>query len=518
MYSTSATISQQILHILSSLSLIVFGQYFLIITLRAGIPLFLERFIQKTTASPLRSFLLSALVTGFLQLGNVTILISMVLVEVGLISSSQGIILMLGGMLGIMTETWKNLFIRETLAPILLVLSLMWLIASRGTTSVRYGQILFSVAIMMLGLSLTTEFLMPFHELLLKSSSFSLIDVTSIVGALHATAVGAALAALFQGSSVIVDITLVLSQTKMISIEQGIALLLGSNIGSTVLPLVMCILLHNKPAKKIAYAYLLTYLQTGFLVILFYKSYLSLVITLTSWLGFSKSPLATISVGFSLFVILNSVIWYILRDILTSMVRGIRKKTAISTVALSDLVLALPEYIREFYLECAEHLESSIRETRYILDYLMNSIEKNEQLDWRAYQRAKDLLSSVLHHAENSLNALSIYMKQSPAQPISLTLFAKHLSTIESVLGTVQNIERQIQRLGEPFEQIDESELARIRHEYQSALTEMFNSLHEEHLKLEHGSIYHEGSENILLLRLSTYFKGVTCLIRSSHS
>jgi Na+/phosphate symporter len=505
-----------LLQIASSLSIILFGQYLLIITLRAGIPVVLEHFVQKYCATTIISFLFSAIIAGIFMNSYIATLMAMAFVEVGLLSSSQGIVLMLGSTAGILFDIYLGTSLKALIPPVLILTAFGYTIAYKGTSNARYGHFLFSIALMNQGILMLEYVTQQMHLSLSDGGIFHGFTTQTFLGTLTLTSIGMVTSILIQSGSLLLNIMAALASSGRAAPENVIPFMLGSTLGAPLIAIATAVILHNKPAKKIAYAYLISLIHSIFFTLLFYKSFLSLVLTLTPDATHNGAGHLVIA-SFMTFIFLHALIWLLIKDLLVAMVRGIVRRDQQSLVALSDLIMALPEYAQEFYIECAEHLESAIRETRYVLDYLITSIQENNLLDMKKYRRAKELLNTALHHAENSLNALTIYSKHAPLRPKSLELFTKHLSTIDSVHGIIHSIERQLPRLGEPLSTNANLELIQIKEAYQKALCRMFDRLHEEGISGQQLDSNPQVDGRATLLRVMKYFTNIASIVELAN-
>lgn len=506
-----------ILQVASSLSIVLFGQYLLIITLRAGIPVVLEHYVQKYCATTIISFLFSAVISGLFINSYIGTLIAMAFVEVGLLSSSQGIVLMLGSTAGILFDVYLDTDLKALIPPILVIAALGYTVAFKGTSNARYGHFLFSIALMNQGILFLNTTSQQIQITLSSGDIFHTFTTETFLGTLTLASIGMITAILIEGESSLLRIVVELISQGGASPENVTSFVLGSTLGASIIAILTALILHSKPAQKVAYAYLIALMHSIFLTLLFYKSFLSLIFTITPGAAHHTPAGDIITNSYATFIILNAVVWLLLKDLLIAMVRGIRRRNHQSFVALSDLIMALPEYAQEFYIECAENLESAIRETRYVLDFLANAIQENSPIEMKGYRRAKELLNTTLHHAENSLNALAIYSKHAPLRPKSLEVFTKHLSTIDSVHGIINKIERQLPRLGEPQSPTTSLELIQIKEAYQRALYRMFDKLHEEGISGQKQDSSMKIDDRLTLLRVMTYFTNIASIVELAN-
>lgn len=506
-----------LLQIASSLALVLFGQYLLIITLRAGIPVVLEHYVQKYCATTIISFLSSAVLAGIFINSYLATLMAMAFVEVGLLSSSQGIVMMLGATGGILLDVYLGAPLKALVPPVLILTALGYTIAFKGTSNARYGHFLFSIALMNQGILLLETVNQPIQLSLSTGEIFQDFTTQTFLGTLTLTSIGMITAILIQSGNSLLDILADLVSGGTVAPENVIPFILGSTLGAPLITISTAVILHNKPAKKVAYAYLISLIHSIFFTLLFYKSFLSFVLTIIPGAASNHAGSTMVIDSYMIFILLHALIWLLIKDLLVAMVRGIARRDQQSLVALSDLIMALPEYAREFYIECAENLESAIRETRYVLDYLINSIQENNPVDMKKYRRAKELLNTTLHHAENSLNALTIYSRHALLRPKSLELFTKHLSTIDSVHGIIHSIERQLPRLGEPLSTNTSLELIQIKEAYQKALSRMFDKLHEEGISGQQQDLNSQVTERMTLLRVMRYFTNIASIVELAN-
>jgi Na+/phosphate symporter len=336
----------------------------------------------------------------------------------------------------------------------------------------------------------------------------------SFIGILSITLLGTFSNALIQSTNINLELVNTYMDQQKIAAEEGIAFMLGSNLGLTIIPLLAAVTLHKKSARKVAYAYLVSISHTTLIVLLFYKSFISLIATIAVYI--SRLPTASLIVktGYMSFVLFNAVLWFLLRDLLVLVVKGFKRHQHDKQLHLRDIVLALPEYAREFFFEFAEQLEMAIRQVRYNLDYLVNAVEIGSTVNYTEFSKHLDDLAISLTQAENSLNALIIYARQTRTYPRALTYYIQIFSTLNSIKGISEAIEKQVPHIGQVSNPVTLQELQKIKKDYQNALSSLFDYLHVNYNPEEYTEEHRVNATNHLtIVRLETYLHQIKIII-----
>lgn len=209
----------------------------------------LNIWLTKITKNRLSGFLLGALITAIIQSSSAVSSITVALVDSSVISFYNSLSILIGANLGTTFTAWLVAFKLDNLGSILLILgTIISIIPFRvrlvGKSIFYLGLILFSlqqISIALKPLSDNNEFI----EWLGKADTIA-------IGILA----GALITAIVQSSSVTTGLTIILSSQGLLGLTGAIAIVVGSNLGTTSTALLASISLSPN-AKRAAIANLI---------------------------------------------------------------------------------------------------------------------------------------------------------------------------------------------------------------------------------------------------------------------
>ncbi len=205
--------------------------------------------LGRLTRDRVKGALLGGIVTAIIQSSTATTVIVVGLVNAGTISFMQSLGVIFGANVGTTVTAQLVAFKLTAFAPAFIVLG--FLVGLVGGSYRFLGRPIFYFGLVFFSLNLISESISPIKgDPSVKSlfASMSSVPLAIIVGFLFTNFV--------QSSSVTSGIIVILSQEGLISLNQGIPLLLGAAIGTTTTALIASakMSLH---AKRAAYAHLL---------------------------------------------------------------------------------------------------------------------------------------------------------------------------------------------------------------------------------------------------------------------
>jgi phosphate:Na+ symporter len=190
-------------------------------------------FLQSSTKNLFKGILGGALVTGIVQSSSVVALIVLAFVEAGVITFRNALGVIFGTNLGTTISSWIvatvgfKIDILDYSFPIIAISSIGIFFSSGRKNLQNLFNVLFALGILFLGLGL------------LKESSLKLVegfDVSRFSGypAIAFVFIGFILTSIIQSSSATVAITLTAIHAGVISFPAGAALVIGSEVGTTI--------------------------------------------------------------------------------------------------------------------------------------------------------------------------------------------------------------------------------------------------------------------------------------------
>jgi phosphate:Na+ symporter len=265
----------------------------------------LKLIIEKSTNTPIKGILVGIIITGLLQSSSGTTAITVGLVRAGLMSLPQAVGIILGANIGTtITSFLIGLKIKDYALPIMAVGAFLIFFSHRkkykqlGGVFLGFGMLFFGLDIMGTELKVLAE-LDEFRNILKNVAEHPVLGL--IVGALTTVAV--------QSSSATIGILQELYSTGAIQLIGAIAIVFGSNIGTTVTA-VLAALGGSVAAKRTAAAHVLFNIigSLAFMVVLI--PYTSLIELLDTWILNNDNPAMTISFAHMGFNIIATFIFY----------------------------------------------------------------------------------------------------------------------------------------------------------------------------------------------------------------
>ncbi|TVQ30500.1 MAG: Na/Pi cotransporter family protein [Phycisphaeraceae bacterium] len=248
--------------ILGGVGLFLLGMTLMSDGLKAAAGDALRRILSRFTGGRFSAVASGAALTALVQSSSATTLATIGFVSAGLITFQQSVGVILGVNLGTTSTGWivSVLGFRVQIAayalPLVGVGALMKLlgrgrVSSLGTAIAGFGLIFIGIDVLQTGMEGLAERIDP----------ASLPDAT-LVGRLLLVLIGVVMTVAMQSSSAAVATTLAALHTGAINIEQGAALVIGQNVGTTVKAMLVSIG-GSTAVKRTAIAHILFNLVTG---------------------------------------------------------------------------------------------------------------------------------------------------------------------------------------------------------------------------------------------------------------
>ncbi|KAA0549362.1 Na/Pi cotransporter family protein [Bacillus sp. BGMRC 2118] len=210
----------------------------------------LKEQLVKIAGNPLKGLLVGTIVTALLQSSSAVMVITVGFVTAGLLTFRQSIGIMLGANIGTtVTAELMTIDIGDAAVPIVLLGFILLLIPRK---------IFFSLGTTFLGLGSIFVAMKGFASLSASLYTYSFVETILLFtnnSTLVGIGMGTVLTALIHSSSAVIGIAMGFLHNHLLTIEGGIAIMLGSNIGTCVTAL-FASFGANIDAKRTAYAHI----------------------------------------------------------------------------------------------------------------------------------------------------------------------------------------------------------------------------------------------------------------------
>ena len=226
-----------VLRMLGSLALLVFGMKQMSETLQKMAGPQLRHILGRMTTNRFTGLLTGVLVTAAVQSSTATTVMTVSFVNAELLTLAQAISVIMGANIGTTLTAWImsagfSFNITDLVWPAF-VIALILIYRKRNK---NVGDFLFGLAFMFLGLGTLrqTGIDMNLGENPAVLGFFSSFDPNSFSTTLLFLLIGGVLTMCVQSSAAVMAITMILCSSGALPIYQGIALVMGENIGTTV--------------------------------------------------------------------------------------------------------------------------------------------------------------------------------------------------------------------------------------------------------------------------------------------
>jgi phosphate:Na+ symporter len=195
----------------------------------------LRRILSKSVANRFSAFVAGIGVTGIVQSSSATALITSSFVSQGLISLASALAIMLGADVG--TSLLAQVFSLNLswLSPLLIVFGVAAFLSRRETRLGQIGRVCIGLGLMILALQLVMQATKPITEAQGMRVLFGTLSGDPMLDVL----IGAALAVVSWSSLAVVLLVATLTASGVISVPVALCLVLGANLGSGLLALLV---------------------------------------------------------------------------------------------------------------------------------------------------------------------------------------------------------------------------------------------------------------------------------------
>ncbi len=235
--------SVMIVGLLGGLALFLYGMDMMADALKAVAGERMKNILAKLTTNRYMGAVTGAFVTAIIQSSSVTTVLVVGFITAGLMSLAQSIGVIMGANIGT-TITAQIVAFKVTKAALLMVaIGFGMLFVSKNEKTKKYGAMLMGLGLIFFGMNVMGESMQPLRSYQPFLDLMQTMD-NPIVGVL----IAAAFTAIIQSSSATTGIVIVMASQGFISLQAGIALAFGANIGTCATALLAVI---GKPREAV---------------------------------------------------------------------------------------------------------------------------------------------------------------------------------------------------------------------------------------------------------------------------
>ena len=226
-----------VLRLLGSLALLVFGMKTMSDSLQKMAGPQLRHVLGRMTTNRFTGMITGVLVTAAVQSSTATTVMTVSFVNAGLLSLAQAISVIMGANIGTTLTAWiMTVGVAFKISDFVWPVFVIALILIYRKKQENVGGFLFGLAFLLLGLGTLrdTGEAMNLGEQPELLNFFASFDPNSFVTTMVFLIIGSILTMCVQSSAAVMAITMILCSSGALPIYQGIALVMGENIGTTV--------------------------------------------------------------------------------------------------------------------------------------------------------------------------------------------------------------------------------------------------------------------------------------------
>ena len=190
--------------------------------------------LEKGTKTPIRGVLTGVIVTGLIQSSSGTTVLTVGLVNSGLLTLRQAIGVIMGANIGTTVTAYLIGFKLADYALPIVFVGVLLLCFSKNQKISTIGQSILGFGLLFYGMDIMGNGLQPLAHTQLFNDLMAQVDDNPLVG----VGIGAGLAAVVQSSAATFGILQELAYQHVITYSQAVPILFGDNIGTTVTALI----------------------------------------------------------------------------------------------------------------------------------------------------------------------------------------------------------------------------------------------------------------------------------------
>lgn len=233
----------------------------------------LQKILEAMTGVLAMGILLGAVVTAVLQASGATTVMTVGLVNAGLLTLKQGFGIIMGANIGTTMTAQLIAFKLSDYITILIFIGFLMQLLARKSRTKYLGQVMLGFGILMLGMDMMGKAVMPLRN---YPGFVHFIEVFSS-NPLLGIGIGMIMTVLIQSSSATIGILIAMAGQGLIPLEGAIPVLLGDNIG-TCITAVLASLRANLTAKRVAAAHVMFNVIGSIIFVIFMPFFIKFVL------------------------------------------------------------------------------------------------------------------------------------------------------------------------------------------------------------------------------------------------
>lgn len=238
---TDTTIVGMIQTVLGGLGIFLLGMKFLSEGMQAVAGNRLNRLICAVTDNRFFAIIVGVLVTSIIQSSSATTVMVVGFVNSGLMTLMQSIGVIFGANIGTTLSLWILTLNVSDYGPLIIGLAAMFFLFAKKDRTHYISMSILGLGMLFYGLNLMSDGFKPIRSMEATINFISQFEAVTTWGFIKSVLVGMLLTAVVQSSAAVIVIAMSLASNHAISFETSIAIIMGSNIGTTITAALACI-------------------------------------------------------------------------------------------------------------------------------------------------------------------------------------------------------------------------------------------------------------------------------------
>jgi phosphate:Na+ symporter len=389
----------------------------------------LEKWLQRSTDNISKSLLFGTTATAIMQSSSLVTVITISFLSAGLIGLTAGIGIIYGANIGTTTGAWLmagfglKVNISSYAMPLIVFGSI--LVFQKKKKLKGLGRIVAGMGFVFLGI----HYMKTGFEAFSGNIELSDFAMTGLAGLLVYTGIGIAATVVMQSSHATLMITITALAADQVTYENGLALAIGSNIGTTVTA-ILGAMNANAAGRRLALAHLIFNIATGLIAIVFINQFRWCVEWLAGLMSIAGDDWTLKLAAFhSLFNIAGVLVMVpLIPKLVPFLERKVTEKAVakekdliLEPIYLNQSAITLPDTAIEVLLREVEHLFENLFEiVAHSLNLHRKDILSDRDLDEIVERSTKIMKIDVSKRYDQSIkilyNAIIDFATRAPAE------------------------------------------------------------------------------------------------------
>lgn len=426
---------------LGGLALFLYGMQLMGDGLQQAAGAKLQKILSALTGKTILGVLLGAGVTSVLQSSSATTVMTVGLVNAGLLNLKQAFGIIMGANIG--TTMTAQLIAFKLTDYITLILALGFAMQAIGKRKKvkNIGMVMLGFGVLMLGMANMSSAVGPLRNNVKVVEFIAEFSTHPFLGLL----VGIVMTLVIQSSSATIGILMAMAAQGLIPLEGAVPVLLGDNIG-TCITAVLATLQANLNAKRVALSHVLFNLIGSLIAILFLSKFMSFVVSVSPANDISRQ----IANAHTAFNLINTLLFIPFAGKFTDLVKTLMPSKGEEEISLQ------PKFLNQEMLATPSIAmtlagKEVIRMGELALDNINRSFHCVTE-----YNKAD--LTYILEHEpiiDNLEDEITVYLTKLSEQTMSKEMSARHTgllhvcSDIERIGDHAQTIVKKLRNMNE---------------------------------------------------------------------